>query len=114
MPSNVRHYHSSAAATRPAVSPEEEAEVCELPLYQVRELHERLEQSDPGPERRKALDDCVERLSIPIPEAAIILGVAPKALSVSVRGGLEGAFQHKGQWRIWTVVVRDLEREIQG
>jgi hypothetical protein len=112
MPSNSRtHYYSSAAATRPEISPEEEAEVCELPVNQVRELHEKLAKSQPGPSRQEAMDDCIKWLSIPIPEAAIILGIPTKDLSLR-NYPIHGAFQHNGKWRIWMAAVRDLDENM--
>ena len=112
MSSNSRtHYYSSAAATRPEISPEEEAEVCELPVNQVRELHDKLETSEPGPSRQKAMGDCINSLRIPLLEAAIILGVPTKDLSLR-NYPIHGAFQHNGKWRIWMAAVRDLDENM--
>ncbi len=113
MPYNPgRHYYSSAAATRPAVSPDEEAEACELPVSQVRELRETLEKSEPGLSRQEAINDCVEWLSLPIGEAAIIVRVPLKDMTLAAHQGTDGAFQHKGRWRMWIVAVRDAEKQV--
>jgi hypothetical protein len=112
MPSNSKpHFHSSAAATRPEISPKEEAEICELPVVRVRMLREKLVTSEPGPRRKEAIDECVKWLSISLQEAAVILGVRPKDLSAR-NSPLQGVFQHKGKWRIWMAAVRDLYEDM--
>jgi hypothetical protein len=113
MPYNPgRHYYSSAAATRPAVLPEEEAEVCELSVSQVRGLREKLEQSEPGPSRQRAMNDCVKWLSVPISEAATIIKVPLKSMMSAAHHHTDGTFQHKGRWRMWIVAVRDTEQQV--
>ena len=113
MPYNPgRQYSSSAAATRPEVSPKEEAEVCELSVTQVHALREKLEQSEPGPSRQRAMNDCVKWLSVQISEAAIIVRIPLKDMTLAAHRGTEGAFQHKGRWRMWIVAVRDTEKQV--
>jgi len=108
-----RHYSSSAEATRPNISPEKEAEYCSLPVHQVRELRKRLEESNSGSNKQKALNDCVRLLSITATEAATIIGMTPSVLTRILRyyGGDGFYFQHKGRWRIWTAYVRNAQEE---
>jgi hypothetical protein len=110
MPSKSKHqYSSSAESTRPNISPEKEAEYCRLAVSQVRALRERLENSDPGHDHQKALNQCVKMLSMTATEATTLHGgVSPNYVTQWLRsfGGDGFYFQHKGRWRIWTAYVR--------
>ena len=65
MPNTTKSIHSrSAEATRPDLTPEQEAEICGLAPGRVLYLRQRLDQAHPGPEYERAWDEYIKATSV--------------------------------------------------
>ena len=110
MSKTTKSIHSrSAEATRPDLSPEQEAEICGLSLTQVLVLRQALEEAWPGPEYERAWDNIVKAMSVTLTEAAIMLGLPPVQLSHRARQGSIRAFQHRNRWRMWMAHLQEMK-----
>ena len=110
MPNTTKSIHSrSAEATRPDLTPEQEAEICGLAPGRVLYLRQRLDQAHPGPASERAWDEYVKATSVTLAEAAIILGIPPVQMLHRAQQGMITAFQHRNRWRMWLAHLREMK-----
>ncbi len=111
MSKTIKSIHSrSGEATRPDLTPEQEAEICGLTLTQIMMLRQAMERASPGPASERAWDNYVKATSVTLTEAAIMLGIQPVQMSYRARQGLIKAFQHRTRWRMWMAHLREMEK----
>ena len=109
MPKTIKSIHSrSGEATRPDLTQEQEAEICELTLTQVMMLRQAMERAWPGPESERAWNNYVKATSVTLTEAAIILKLQPVQLRHRALLGSIKAFQHRNRWRMWLAHLREM------
>ena len=110
MSETTKSIHSrSGEATRPDLPPKREAEICGLSLAQILELRQALEDARPGPEYERAWDNYVKATSVPVTDAAIMVGCRPADWSKLAHYSLIPVFKHRERWRMWMETVRYMQ-----